>query len=204
MRVLRVFRRYGWRSIFVVVAVAARRMFAHYGFCKGWLSRFVTLGTKGRRIFIGRDVELPFGAEISFGSDVRIGPRSVFEVGVTPRARVTVGSNVWFSRDFHLTSLNEIRIGSDVLVGEFVSIRDSSHSFAVKEIAIRSQGDEIGSVTVEDNVWIGRGCLILGRPEGITIAKGTIIAANSVVRSSTQPYEIVGGVPARRIRVRTK
>lgn len=56
-----------------------------------------------------------------------------------------------------------------------------------------------GAVIIEDEVWIGYGALILS---GVTIGKGSIIAAGSVVTRDVPPYAIVGGNPAKIIRYR--
>lgn len=48
-------------------------------------------------------------------------------------------------------------------------------------------------------VWIGDGAVVM---PGITIGPGAVIGANSVVTHNVAPYEVVGGVPARRIRRR--
>lgn len=55
------------------------------------------------------------------------------------------------------------------------------------------------AVCIEDGVWIGNNALILN---GVTIKEGAIIAAGAVVTKDVGPYEIVGGVPARKIRDR--
>lgn len=54
-------------------------------------------------------------------------------------------------------------------------------------------------VEVGNDVWIGDGVSIM---EGVRIADGTIIAAGAVVVKDTQPYEIIGGNPAKHIRYR--
>jgi len=56
-----------------------------------------------------------------------------------------------------------------------------------------------GPVIVEDDVWIGTNSIILS---GVTIGKGSIIAAGSVVAKDVPPYAIVGGVPAKVIKYR--
>ena len=56
-----------------------------------------------------------------------------------------------------------------------------------------------GPIIVEDEVWIGYGATILS---GVTIGKGSIIAAGAVVTHDIPPYAIVGGNPARFIRYR--
>lgn len=54
-------------------------------------------------------------------------------------------------------------------------------------------------VVIGNDVWIGAYAKIM---EGVTIADGTIIAAGAVVVKDTEPFEIVGGVPASHIRYR--
>jgi acetyltransferase-like isoleucine patch superfamily enzyme len=54
-------------------------------------------------------------------------------------------------------------------------------------------------VVIEDDVWAGAHVIIL---KGVTIGHGSIIAAGSVVTKSFPPYSIIGGVPARLIKMR--
>lgn len=54
-------------------------------------------------------------------------------------------------------------------------------------------------VTVGHDVWIGHGAVIM---PGVAVGTGAVIGANAVVTKDVAPYEIVGGVPARRIRMR--
>lgn len=58
--------------------------------------------------------------------------------------------------------------------------------------------DDLG-VIIEDDVWIGTRAIVL---HGVTIGRGAVVAAGSVVTKSVPPYAIVGGVPARLIRFR--
>jgi chloramphenicol O-acetyltransferase type B len=59
--------------------------------------------------------------------------------------------------------------------------------------------DESLPVTIGSDVWIGANAVIAG---GIEIGDGAVIGAGAVVVRSVAPYEIVGGVPAKRIRMR--
>lgn len=54
-------------------------------------------------------------------------------------------------------------------------------------------------IEIGNDVWIGSNVLL---KEGIKVADGTIIAAGAVVVKDTEPYSIIGGVPARLIRYR--
>ena len=56
-------------------------------------------------------------------------------------------------------------------------------------------------VIIEDDVWIGYGSIIMS---GVKIGKGSIVAAGSVVTKDVIPYAIVGGNPARLIKMRFK
>jgi acetyltransferase-like isoleucine patch superfamily enzyme len=68
--------------------------------------------------------------------------------------------------------------------------------------AFFENGDEAiskGSIVLEDDVWIGTGCLILS---GVKLERGCVVAAGSVVTKSFSPYSIIGGNPARIIKKR--
>ena len=54
-------------------------------------------------------------------------------------------------------------------------------------------------VTIGNDVWIGHGAVIM---PGVTVGNGAVVGANAVVTKDVAPYEIVGGAPARRIRMR--
>lgn len=56
-----------------------------------------------------------------------------------------------------------------------------------------------GPIIVEDDVWIGTDSIILS---GITLGKGSVVAAGSVVTKSSLPYSIIGGNPAKLIKMR--
>lgn len=54
-------------------------------------------------------------------------------------------------------------------------------------------------ITIGNDVWIGLRAIVMG---GVTIGDGAIVAANSVVTKDVPPYAIVGGVPAKVIKMR--
>lgn len=56
-----------------------------------------------------------------------------------------------------------------------------------------------GEIIIQNDVWIGRGTTIMA---GVTIGNGAVVAANSVVTKDVEPYSIVGGVPAKKIKDR--
>lgn len=55
------------------------------------------------------------------------------------------------------------------------------------------------AVTIEDDVWTGANITIL---KGVTIGRGSVIAAGAVVTKSCPPYSVIGGVPAKVLKYR--
>ena len=80
----------------------------------------------------------------------------------------------------------------------FVGRQDHTFSTPGKTIWSGERGDN-GITIIEDDVWIGTAAIIMS---GVTIGKGSIVAAGSVVTKDIPPCEIWGGVPAKRIRDR--
>lgn len=69
------------------------------------------------------------------------------------------------------------------------------HIVDVKERWPENDGD----VIIEDGVWCGAGVTIL---KGVTIGRDSVVAAGAVVTKSFPPYSIIGGVPAKLIKMR--
>lgn len=120
-----------------------------------------------------------------------------------------------YAYDVRIINWNE---GSKVHIGKFCSIADgvkimtggehhtewcTTYPFNVKliglcdnpEIHARTKGD----VLIGNDVWIGMDAKILS---GVRIGDGAVIGAGAVVTKNVRPYEIVGGIPAKKIRFR--
>lgn len=113
--------------------------------------------------------------------------------------RVSIGDNVWINRNcnFYPSGLIKdagIIIGNNVAIGPNLSIFCAAHDYRRLDLP-----DIAKSVRIGDNVWIGGHCIIL---PGIEIGEGAVVGAGSVVTKNVQPYEIVAGNPARRIKMR--
>lgn len=94
-----------------------------------------------------------------------------------------------------------ITIGSNVMISPRVSIYAENHNFERTDIPMKDQGVTRKDVIIEDDCWIAANSVVLA---GVTIGKGTIIAAGSVVTTDIPSYSIAAGVPARVIKKRNE
>ncbi|MEC5270294.1 CatB-related O-acetyltransferase [Heyndrickxia coagulans] len=123
---------------------------------------------------------------------------------------VNVGNNSYGSLDvFTWNAENE-----KLVIGNYVSIAPgvkfvlggnhrldsfSTYPFKVMMLGDKNEATSKGRIIVEDDVWIGMDSLILS---GVTIGKGAVIAARSVVTKDVPPYSVVAGNPAKVIKYR--
>lgn len=121
-------------------------------------------------------------------------------------SNISIGNNVSIGAGAtFLCSESFINIGDKVMIGPNVSIIAGNHSTYIigKLMADYKISDKLPAddqpVIIEEDVWIGSGAYILN---GVTIKRGSIIAAGSVVNKNVPPYAIMGGVPAKIIRFR--
>jgi len=80
-----------------------------------------------------------------------------------------------------------ITIGKRVAIGPRCSFETQNHS--VDLIDGRRTGEN-KSIVIEDNVWLCAGVIVL---PGVTIGKGSVVAAGAVVNRDVPPYTLVGG-----------
>ncbi|MEJ8591100.1 acetyltransferase [Riemerella anatipestifer] len=115
-----------------------------------------------------------------------------------------IGEGFQMNDYVHITAMEKVQIGNNVLLASKIYISDCSHG--------SYSGDENDShpdlppdkrplfskpVVIEDNVWLGEFVSVL---PGVTIGKGTIVGANSVVSKSLPAYTIAVGIPAKPIK----
>jgi maltose O-acetyltransferase len=125
-------------------------------------------------------------------------------ITINPKCHISKGRGISLGNDSGLGYgcfiQSPVRIGDCVMMGPEVLILTGSHNHSRTDIPMVYQGDDIKKeVVINDDVWIGARVTIL---PGITIGKGSIIAAGSVVTKDIPQYSIVGGVPAKLIKSR--
>ena len=127
-----------------------------------------------------------------------------------PENEVCVGKNSYGTLNIHIYTPKK----ENIIIGNFVSIAENVHihgggehpykgfstyPFKVMMLNEKAEAHSKGPVIIDDDVWIGFGATILS---GVTIGRGAIIAASSVVTHDVEPYSIVAGNPARPIKYR--
>lgn len=120
---------------------------------------------------------------------------------IEENAIISIGDNVGVS-SLTIWSRVGVKIGNNVLLGNNCVIYDSDyHSLDwTKRIAKPEMKENINNkpVYIEDNVFIGAHTTIL---KGVTIGKGSIVSACSVVTKSIPQFQMWGGNPAKFIKV---
>lgn len=113
-------------------------------------------------------------------------------IEIVNQGKLTIGQG---SCNVGLTIMcaKEITIGNGVRIGRNVSIRDWNGPHVI----INDSYTNHAPVHIEDHVWLCSGCTIL---PGVTIGKGSVVAANALVIKDVPPKSLVGGNPAKVIK----
>jgi lipopolysaccharide O-acetyltransferase len=153
-----------------------------------------------------RIIRLPFDIRnrqyIAFGKNLTTGIGCRIEAFPMERDKkvLFLGDNIQINDYVHITATNSVVIGNNVLLASKIYISDSIHGSYIGDDK-DSHPDtppidrllSFKNVEIKDNVWIGESVSVL---PGVTIGKGSIIAANAVVSKDIPDYVIAAGVPA--------
>jgi acetyltransferase-like isoleucine patch superfamily enzyme len=113
--------------------------------------------------------------------------------------KITIGSKCTFNDFSFINGAGDVTIGNDVHIASHVVIVSMNHIYNDTAKHISAQGITCKGITIEDDVWIGTSAVIL---DGVTVGKGSVVAAGAVVTKTVLPYSIVGGVPAKLLKKR--
>ena len=151
-------------------------------------------------VFFGRGLELQIGrgATVRFGRFSWIGDRTKIRCheGV-----VEIGAKTVLGQECTISAYKHVRIGEQCVVADRAMFIDFDHGVVDVETPIRRQGIYKRDVEVGSNVWIGYNACIL---RGVRVGDNAIIGTNSVVTRDVPANAVVGGVPAKLIRMRDK
>jgi acetyltransferase-like isoleucine patch superfamily enzyme len=140
--------------------------------------------------------------EIRRGATVRLGRWSWIGHGSKIRAHegvVSIGAKTVFGQECTISSYQHVSVGRECIIADRVMMIDFDHGMVEVERPIRLQGIYKRNVKVGHNVWIGYGACVL---RGVTVGANSVIGTSSVVTTDVPENAVVGGVPARLIRMR--
>ncbi|MCA6514681.1 MAG: acyltransferase [Chitinophagaceae bacterium] len=137
------------------------------------------------------------GNRVTIGKYAIIRPGNLY--GGEPGEGLRVGDHSNIGPYCYIGCSGFISIGNNVMISPRVSIYAENHVFDSPDATIKSQGVKRESVVIEDDCWIAANSILLA---GVTIGKGSVVAAGSVVTQDVPPFSVVAGVPARIIKNR--
>src|SRR5574344_15988 len=114
---------------------------------------------------------------------------------ISPR-RFCIESGSHINRDCLLDARGGITIGKNVSISHNVKIITGGHSVESKTFK-----EKYLPITIGDYAWLGIGCIIL---QGVTIGEGAVVCAGAVVSKNVDPYSVVAGIPAKKIKERNQ
>lgn len=137
----------------------------------------------------------------SCGRNVYLRPMSSDLKGLE---NMIIGNNVSIpKRSTFYSTEAMLTIKDNVIFGPNPTIITGDHRIDVVGLPIIDSHDKLPEndmdVTIEEDVWTGANVVIL---KGVTIGRGSVIAAGAVVNKSCPPYSIIGGVPAKILKYR--
>lgn len=176
----------------------------------------------GKGVAIGRNVTLRHPHKIVIGDNCFIDDNVVLDAKGENNEGIQVGHQVFIGRNTILSckegsiflddycnlsancsllSETEIRLGKYCfLAGRCYLVAGGNHSFDDVATPIMFQPSfSKGGISIEEDVWLAAGVIVL---DGITLGKGSIMGAGSVVTESFPENTIAVGAPAKRIRTR--
>lgn len=160
------------------------------------INSFIEEGVKidcSSNVLIGRGSSVRMFSTLIVKSPVR---RSKFI------SSLRIGDNTYIGEYNNIRAAGgSITIGNNCLISQHISIVASNHGIEKDKLIVEQRWPEDKiNVVIEDDVWIGANSVIL---PGVTIHKGAVIGAGSVVTKDVPEYAIVAGNPARILKYRT-
>jgi acetyltransferase-like isoleucine patch superfamily enzyme len=160
----------------------------------------------------------PYGRRLKLDGLCFIGPRVTLQIGKTARIElgrwswighgtkircheglVSIGAKTVLGQECTISAFQHVSIGRECVIADRVMLIDFDHGMVEVERPIRVQGIYKRDTRIGNNVWIGYGACIL---RGVTVGDNAVIGTSAVVTKDVPPNAVVGGVPARIIRMR--
>lgn len=168
------FRKFFFYLIYNIIGKSLPRTYMPY-----------SIGSKYIRRFLVKNFVNSFGKNIKIETNVLLSPF------------IDIGNNVEINENVRIRE--NVYIGCNVLIAPGVQLLSTNHGSSRIDIPIKEQEGIHGTITINDDVWIGTNAIIL---KDVTIGSHSIIAAGAIVTKNVPEYSIVAGVPAKIIKKR--
>ncbi len=160
------------------------------------LAYWISAGIPGKlgirlRPLVFRHVLKSMGTNVVFQRNMRL---------IMPD-NISIGSHCNFAQDVFITGGGGVTIGDWVGFGPGTKIWSINHRFDDPDRPWLLQGHELKPVVIEDDVWLGANVFVA---PGVTIGRGAIVSAGTVVNKNIPPFALVSGNPGRVIGWRKK
>lgn len=178
----------------------------------------------GKGVVFGRNITIRHPHKISIGDNTFIDDNAVLDAKGDRNEGIRMGRNVFIGRNTILSckegsiyledycnisancsflSETEIRLGKYCfLAGQCYLVAGGNHNFEKAYIPMMFQPSySRGGIKIGEDVWLGAGVVIL---DGVSIGKGSVVGAGSLVKTSLPEYSVSFGIPAKKIKDRQK
>lgn len=156
--------------------------------------------TFGLRTNLGKNSELlaNSGTRLILADDVFIGD----SVRIAPTREIRIGRRT--SIQDRCLVFGDVRVGAQCLFAHGVYVSSGRHQYDFKPHLYIKDQDQLAQskgdpIVIGDDCWLGANVLVL---PGANIGKGSILAANTVVKGVIPPYSVVAGMPGKVIKKR--
>ena len=113
--------------------------------------------------------------------------------------KMEFGNNVSIHPMCHLEAYGNIKIGDDVSIAHGTTILTTTHLYDDVTIPVKDQGFNSKETYIGNGTWIGAKATVL---YGVHVGENSIIGANSLVNKDVPDFAVVGGVPAKILKMR--
>jgi acetyltransferase-like isoleucine patch superfamily enzyme len=173
---------------------------------RGYISPHATINHEifrpGAHVFIGDNVVIfPLDDEagtVELGDRVHVHKDTIMETG--EGGRLVIGDDTHIQVRCHFVAGGSaIRIGRQVQIAPYCAFFSYDHDITAGKPLFAQPLRTKGGIIIEDDVWLGVRVVVL---DGVRIGRGAVVSAGAVVTADVPAGAIVGGVPARIIRMR--
>jgi acetyltransferase-like isoleucine patch superfamily enzyme len=155
----------------------------------------------GQGVYLDEGVYIhacPGGVEIGAGTLVmHHAELHVYNFRDLPHAGIRIGANSLIGEFNVLRGQGGVTIGDRVYFAPLVQVLAVNHVYDDPARSFAEQGITAQGITIEDDVWVGAGAIIL---DGVRIGRGAVIGAGAVVTEDVPAHTVAAGVPARAVR----